>query len=279
MVYKGQIIQDRYKVVDYIGAGGIAQVYLVYDLHLDKKWAMKSTDLSLNIDIYNQTFEVEKNFMRCMNHPVFPTLIDSFTEKEMGCLVMEYIQGENLEEYLKRKKNMNLTEAVTIICEIMDALAYLHKQTPVIIYGDLKPSNIMIQPNMRIRILDFGAASWGEQKYILGTPEYASPEQISEHISQIDERSDIYTIGLIFAEMVTGKKAGGDYWENPLLPKWSRSFISKCTRLNPEERFQTMEQAMKGLNEKNNYGKRSRKIIIQDMERIFLSECDLRINK
>lgn len=274
-----QILQNRYKLIDTIGHGGMAEVYLVEDLHLHKKWAMKCIDLTIDTEWRLQSFMVEMDFLRCISHPAFPMLVDSFVENNVCFLVMEYIAGETLKDYLAREKNMKLAEATKLIREIMEALMYLHNHTPTIVYGDLKPANIMIENGRRGRILDFGSVVWGEQRFVMGTPEYAAPEQISDEYDDIDERSDIYTVGLIFAEMLTGQKiSAGMYIENPLLPRWVREFVMRCTRINPRERFQTMEEAIEALERKQTRARKRPQFILQDLERVVLSECNQSIS-
>lgn len=272
----GMILQDRYQVVRKIGEGGMSDVFLVKDLHLGKHWALKRTNLNEDAEWRLQAYMVEKEFLRCVSHPVFPMLADSFTEGNDCYLVMEFIEGETLESYLKRKKRMKLADADKLIRQIMDALSYLHRYTPSIIYGDLKPANIMLQQDKRARLLDFGSAMWGTQRFVLGTPEYAAPEQVSKESQVVDERSDIYGVGVLYAEMLTGKKAGGTYLEDPFLPKRVRSFIFRCTRVNPAERFQSMEEAIKALDEREEkgWGRKKLPFLLQDVERIILTEDD-----
>lgn len=272
----GMILQDRYQVIRKIGEGGMSDVFLVKDLHLGKYWALKRIDLNEDTEWRMQAYMVEKEFLRCVNHPVFPMLADSFTENNYCYLVMEFVEGETLESYLKRKKRMKLADADRLIRQIMDALSYLHKHTPAIIYGDLKPANIMLQQDKRGRLLDFGSAMWGTQRFMLGTPEYAAPEQVSKEYQVVDERSDIYGVGVLYAEMLTGRKAGGTYLEDPFLPKCVRTFIFRCTRVNPAERFQSMEEAIKALDERDEKkaGHKRLPFLLQDVERIVLTEYD-----
>ena len=270
-IEEGMIIQERYKILQKIGEGGMSEIYLVEDERLGRNWALKCVDLSDEEEWRRQAYEAERRLLVQICHPAFPMLVDSFCMGEQCCLVMEWLEGENLEDYLIRNKRISETEAKKIMSKIMEALSYLHRQTPAIVYGDLKPANIILQRDKRVRLLDFGSAVWGEERFVFGTPEYAAPEQFSHERTQIDQRSDIYAVGVLYAEILTGQKKQYGFLQNPFLPKYIRRFIQICTMEDPEERFQTMEEAIAFLTDR---GKRKTReqFIIQDQERILLIE-------
>jgi len=277
-IEEGMILQERYRILRKIGEGGMAEIYLVEDERLGRNWAMKCVNLSGGEEWRQQAYEAERRILVQISHPAFPMLVDTFSLGERSFLIMEWLEGENLEEYLERNKRIRETEAKEIVLKIMMALSYLHRQTPSIVYGDLKPANIILQREKRVRLLDFGSAVWGEERFVIGTPDYAAPEQLLSERTQIDQRSDIYAVGILYAEMLTGQRTGRAFLQNPFLPKYVRRFIQICTRHKPEERFQTIEEAIGFLTDR---GKRKKKeqFIIQDLERILLIEDPKNIGK
>ena len=147
------------------------------------------------------------------------------------------------------------------------------------IYGDLKPDNIMIQSNMGVKLMDFGSVMWGEDtNFVLGTVGYAAPEQLeSESLFEVDERSDIYAVGAVFYEMLTGNKWNGRYMKNPFIAENVRRMIFKCTRLNPNERYQSISEVLDELRQvekkdivKDFFRIKKKPFLLEDKERTIL---------
>lgn len=244
----GIILENRYEILGKIGTGGMAEVYLAKDLKLGKNHALKHIDIRRDRALKLQAFGAEQALLRRAHNHAFPAFIDAFAKGEHRYLVMEYIQGETLQCYLKRHKGMTLTDACLLLKDIMEALLYLHRMTPRVIYGDLKPANIMVQKGMHARLLDFGSVICERQRFLMGTFGYAAPEQTElDSLFPVDQRSDIYALGVILYEMLTGKEFSTFHYDAAFLPPFVRAFVYRCTRINPKERYQSMEEAITAI--------------------------------
>ena len=259
-----QILCNKYEVLKTIAEGGLGVVYLVKDLHLNKLAAVKLSKNPGNEREKEFVFR-EMEVLRELSHPALPGIIDYFEERESNCLVMEYVDGITLEQYLRKFGRVEVCLAVKWAVELAEVLQYLHSCKPPIIYRDLKPANIMIQPDGRLKLVDFGAAfvsSYGQtrEQMMVGTPGYSAPEQWQR--GNAGKASDIYGLGAVLHEMLTGISPMQSSFQRRPVREYDRS-ISKelekvvcvCTRKNPKERYQSMDQLKEAL---LNYGKRGR---------------------
>ena len=201
-----QILCNKYEVLKIIAEGGLGVVYLVKDLHLNKLAAVKVSKNPGNVKEREFVFR-EMEVLKELSHPALPGIIDYFEERENSCLVMEYVEGITMEQYLRKFGKVEVSLAVKWAIELAEVLQYLHACNPPIIYRDLKPANIMIQPDGRIKLIDFGAAfiaSYGQnrEQMMVGTPGYSSPEQWQ--CGNAGKASDIYGLGAVLHEMLTG---------------------------------------------------------------------------
>lgn len=259
-----QILCNKYEVLKSIAEGGMGIVYLVKDLHLNKLAAVKVSKNPGNMqerDIVLKEMEVLKG----LSHPALPGIIDFFEEAGNICLVMEYVEGITLEQYLRKFIRVELSKAVRWAVELTEVLGYLHRQNPPVIYRDLKPANIMIQPDGKLKLVDFGAAfvmAYGQEKHqmMIGTPGYSAPEQW--HSGNAGKGSDIYGVGAVLHEMLTGINPGNLFHErrpvreyDKSIPKELERVIAVCTRKRPSDRYASMEQLKNAL---LNYGKKER---------------------
>lgn len=177
----------------------------------------------------------------------FPQVMEVIEEKEQLIVVEEYIEGVNLEEYLMGTP-LEENAAAEIACQICEALGMLHRESPMIVYRDLKAENVMITPQQTIKLVDFDISrTYQEGKKrdtrLLGTAEYAAPEQFGYF--QTDNRTDIYAFGVLFNYMLTGKFpieciTEGTYGE----------VIQKCIELDPDRRYQNVEEILKVIDSK-----------------------------
>ncbi len=145
-----------------------------------------------------------------LNHPNIVTIHDIIDHPKMNFIVMEFIDGDTLEGYLRKKKRLSLDETLEILSQTADAIDYAHSKT--VFHRDIKPANIMLEPSGRVKVTDFGIAkseaspditSTGS---ILGTPAYMSPEQARGN-QNVDSRSDLYSLGCVVYECLAGEKA------------------------------------------------------------------------
>lgn len=215
MLETGVVLQNRYRIQRRIGGGGMGTVYLADDTRLagrqcavkemspaqlapgDRNWAI-------------QAFRQEAQMLANLHHPGLTNVADFFPEGGNWYLVMEYIQGETLEARLERAPGgrFALDEALRITRQLCEVLDYLHGQQPPVVFRDLKPGNVMLDEKGQVKLIDFGVARFfktgrTQDTVNLGTPGYAAPEQYGG-MGQTDPRSDIYSLGVLVHQMVTG---------------------------------------------------------------------------
>ena len=204
-----QALIDRYRIERELGAGGMATVYLAQDLKHDRKVALKVLKPELAAVLGAERFVVEIKTTAALQHPHILPLFDSGTAGSFLYYVMPFIDGETLRDKLTRETQLGIEESVRITCEVADALDYAHRHG--VIHRDIKPENILLHDG-RSMVADFGialavsAAAGGrmtETGLSLGTPHYMSPEQATAE-KEITARSDIYSLGSVLYEMLTG---------------------------------------------------------------------------
>ncbi|MEF3352724.1 protein kinase [Paenibacillus sp. GYB006] len=248
---RGSILGGRYQVVRSIGPGGMSHVYMAEDLRLPgKKWAIKE---SLAHPGYQGNVVTEAEMLIELQHPRLPQIVDFFEPDADGYtyLVMDYIQGITLTEYLsKHDFTLPFDKIIRMIQEVMEVLDYLHHRSPAIIYRDLKPGNIMITGAEELRLIDFGIARNYKENHQqdtvkLGTIGFASPEQYGS--GQTDVRSDLYSLGALFLYLIT--RGAHSEWipgvEQLLRHEAFRPYIPiirKLLRSDPGSRYQSVEE-------------------------------------
>lgn len=204
----GQIIDERYEIIRHIGSGGMANVYLAYDPILEREVAIKFLRLGTN----NQSdavrrFQREALSISELNHPNIVTVYDIGEDEEGKFIVMEYVEGVDLKEYIKQNHPIPLHEIQRIMLQIVSGMQSAHELG--IIHRDLKPQNIMIKADGTAIIMDFGIAivstetSITQTNTIIGSVHYLSPEQARGSLAS--NRSDIYSLGIVLYEMITGR--------------------------------------------------------------------------
>lgn len=270
MACVGDVLGEKYRIVKEIGRGGMAIVYLVWDIRLDKRWAVKEM---INEDAIcgrrQKCFDAETDVIKNCDHPALPRIVDILYRDDSTFIVMDYIEGVALNDLLKKEGPQDCRIVVEWMKSLADVLMYLHGLNPPIIYLDLKPSNIILKEDGGIGLIDFGISERmfdREEKpgYVMGTVGYASPEQMGCYAEYkegyIDKRSDIYSFGATMYTLITGKILldnckNTDLYEKTI-PDGVRNIISKCIQYRREDRYGSFDEVYDDL---CNYEKSDRK--------------------
>ena len=251
-----ELLPAKYRAIKRLGTGAVGSVYLVQNQHLCRPEALKvCQDTKVNEALLNEEAAILKN----LNHPMLPVVYDLMKENGIICMAMEFVEGMTLELYLQTFGPVGEEVAVLWAIALTQVLGYLHGQKPELIYRDLKPSNIIVQPNGTIRLIDLGAAyapsyGQGEEGALMGTPGYSAPEQWRG--KGACKESDIYALGMVLHEMITGLHPVSACQKRLPVRKYNRGIsrrleelICKCTENKPEKRYHSMEQLRKELQE------------------------------
>ncbi len=258
MITKGQKISDRYEIEKLIGEGGMANVYLATDTILGRKVAVKVLRGDLAGDEkFVRRFQREALSASSLSHPNIVEIYDVGEDEGNFYIVMEYIEGKTLKQLIKKRGVLSLPEVMDIMLQLLDALATAHDS--YIIHRDIKPQNIMIKDSGLVKITDFGiamalnSAQLTQTNSVMGSVHYLPPEQASGKGSTI--RSDIYSLGILMFEMLTGKMPfrGDTAVEialkhmkeelpspkelNPVIPQSVENIILKAAAKNPKNRY------------------------------------------
>ncbi len=204
----GSTFAGRYQIIEELGRGGMGRVYKVLDKDIDEKIALKLLNPEVAADEkIIKRFQNELKFARKITHKNVCKMYHLAKKEETPYITMEYVPGEDLKSLVKRKEKLATEEAISIAKQVCEGLVEAHELG--VVHRDLKPQNIIIDDKGRAKIMDFGISRSLETKgvteagVIIGTPEYMSPEQVEG--KEVGKRSDIYSVGVILYEMVTGK--------------------------------------------------------------------------
>lgn len=247
MLNMGYILDEKYEVIKILGKGGMGTVYLCKNIRLDNLWAIKEVkkDSKNNRDIL-----LEPNILKNLRHPSIPRIVDIFYEKNNFYMVQDYIEGQTLKEHMKEKGFIGSENICKIILSICDIMAYLHSLNPPIIYRDLKPSNIMITPDEKVFLIDFGISEMYKvhdknHTICMGSKGYAAPEQYG--FGQSSKLTDIYGIGMVMYFMTTARDSYTgleplmDYNYDKNIDNDLKKIIQKCVQIHVENRYESIE--------------------------------------
>lgn len=259
----GGILIGKYELTKRIGAGSSGIVYLAWDRHLERYVAIKEEGHLPERD-GDSILKKEMEMLKTLHHPMLPDIYDFFQESGRF-LVMEYIRGESLHNFIMREGTIPEKKACEWALQLLELFSYLHEQKPPVIYRDLKPDNIIVCPDGNLRVVDFGTAyhtRYDKRRVenMAGTAGYAAPEQLC---GNADERSDIYTLGATLYHMLTGHNPARPPYGvrpvrcmNPELTQDMEWIVGKCTEEEPEKRYQTVEDLKADLKKRMFSGKR-----------------------
>ncbi len=231
-------------------------VYQAVNEKANKIWAIKEVrkDGVQNYEVVKQNLIVETELLKRFNHPNLPSIIDVIDGDGTFLIVMDYIEGNSLSKALENGAQSQ-DDVIEWSKQLCDVLGYLHSRKPPIIYRDMKPANVMLKPDGKISLIDFGTArefksSSVEDTTCLGTQGYAAPEQYGGH-GQTDARTDIYCLGATMYHLVTGHNPSVYPYEmrpirqwNPALSSGLEKIILKCTQRNPDDRYQSCAELL-----------------------------------
>ncbi|KJS20944.1 MAG: hypothetical protein VR72_12720 [Clostridiaceae bacterium BRH_c20a] len=257
----GKKIGNRYEILALIGGGGMSLVYQAKDIYLNRIVAVKILREYFTSDNeFVRRFRREAQAVASLSHPNIVNIYDVGQDGDTHYLVMEYIKGKTLKEIINEQAPIPLNETIDIVKQICDALEHAHENS--IVHRDIKPHNIIITRGGRVKVTDFGiaravsTATVTHTRGIIGSVHYFSPEQAKGEIT--GEKSDIYSLGIVLYEMVTGKLPfEGDSpisvalmhiqnepvppsQHNPNLPDTIEKIILKAIKKNPDERYETV---------------------------------------
>ena len=268
MLEAGRTLNGRYKIQSLIGTGGMAAVYLAKDLILDRLVAIKvlRLDFRQNDDAMRR-FRREALSATQLTHPNIVGVYDVGQSQEMNYIVMEYVEGTDLKDYVRQKGALHPIEAVRIMMQIVSAIAAAHQNR--IIHRDIKPQNILIDKEGNVKITDFGIAvalsdtSLTQTNTLLGSVHYLSPEQARGGMATI--QTDIYALGIVLYELLTGKvpfdgesavSIALKHFQEPLptivnpiamVPQSLENIVLKATAKDPMHRYRSCYEMFQDL--------------------------------
>ena len=269
MNIKGILLDNRYRIVDKIGVGGMADVYLGEDTLLGRQVAIKVLHANFaNDDEFVTRFKREAQAAGKLNHPNIVNMYDVGFDQDLHYIIMEYVNGETLKEYITRHGRLSIDEAVKFTIAIAEGLEHAH--TMGIVHCDIKPHNVIITQTGRVKVTDFGIAramnATNTVMYtnsILGSAHYLSPEQASG--KPVDGNTDIYSLGVVLYEMLTGRvpfegetpiavalkhvreKVAPPTRYNPSIPPLLEAVVMKALSKNPADRFDSISDMISDL--------------------------------
>ena len=268
MINKGELIDNRYKIVKSIGEGGMANVYLAWDTILEREVAVKVLRGDLAEDEkFIRRFQREANAASSLRHPNIVEMYDVGEDDGKYFIVMEYVDGKTLKSLIKKRGALNLNEAIDIMLQLTSGIACAHDS--YIIHRDIKPQNVMILEDGRVKITDFGIAmalnsnELTQTNSVMGSVHYLPPEQASGNGSTI--KSDIYSLGILMFELLTGKVPfkGENAVEiaikhmkdqipsvceiNNSIPQSVENIILKACAKNPKNRYDSVSEMYEDL--------------------------------
>ncbi len=266
---------DHYQIREHLAKGGMSDIYRAYDLLSGKEVVLKIPDrMSIGDPAQYERFQRELEVMRTLNHPAIQKGIGSGRFNNTPYLVTELVNGESLREIIRKNSPFTPENAIQLIRKIADGLSHCHEND--IIHRDLKPENILVSTDGQPVIIDFGLTltkgshrvTYANFSGAAGTPDYMAPEQIEGHRG--DKRTDIYALGIIFFELLSGRLPfGGDNnlaimaqhlrGAIPRLDKEQKgispqlaSVIARCLQRNPNDRYNDMKEMINELDNLDN---------------------------
>lgn len=265
---EGKRISDRYKVLSLIGGGGMSHVYLAHDMILDREVAMKVLRYDFkNEEELHRRFQREALSVTSLTHPNIVGIYDVGQDEDVHYIVMEYVDGQTLKEYIQQHSPIPVARVVEIMLSLTHAISQAHDNH--IIHRDIKPQNVLMNKEGEVKVTDFGiavtlnATAYTQTNSVLGTVHYLSPEQARGGMAT--KKSDIYALGVVMYELLTGELPF--YGESPVaialkhlqeetpsvrgkysyIPQSVENVVLKATAKDPLHRYQSVEEMTQDL--------------------------------
>lgn len=283
MIDKGYLLGERYRIIDTLGEGGMANVYLAEDIILQRKVAVKVLRLDLKKDPQIEArFQREALATSELSHPNIVSVLDVGNDHGLPYMVMEYVNGPDLKEYIRENSPLPLHQIIHIMDQILSAVALAHKHN--VIHRDLKPQNILMDKRGNVKIADFGIAvalnqsSVTQTNSIMGSVHYMSPEQTRG--GMVTKQSDIYSLGIILYELITGHVPfNGDTpvavalkhaqepvpsirKNQPEIPQALENVVLKATAKDPRDRYASAQEMKEDLDTCLDYSRRDEPVFL-----------------
>ncbi|QCJ42014.1 Stk1 family PASTA domain-containing Ser/Thr kinase [Bacillus sp. S3] len=264
----GKRLSGRYKILDMIGGGGMANVYLAHDMILDRDVAVKMLRLDFaNDEEFIRRFHREAQSATSLAHPNIVNIFDVGEENDLYYIVMEFVDGQTLKQYIQQNSPLKVEDSIGIMRQLTSAISHAHQNQ--IIHRDIKPHNILVDHDGNVKITDFGiamalsATSITQTNSVLGSVHYLSPEQARGGMA--NRKSDIYSLGIVMFELLTGRLPfSGESavsialkhlqsetpslrrW-NPAIPQSVENIVLKATAKDPFHRYNSVEEMEEDL--------------------------------
>ncbi|ULT58542.1 Stk1 family PASTA domain-containing Ser/Thr kinase [Neobacillus drentensis] len=264
----GKRLSGRYKILDMIGGGGMANVYLAHDMILDRDVAVKMLRLDFaNDEEFIRRFRREAQSATSLAHPNIVSIYDVGEENDLYYIVMEFVDGQTLKQYIQQNSHLRVEDALGIMRQLTSAISHAHQNH--IIHRDIKPHNILVDHDGNVKITDFGiamalsATSITQTNSVLGSVHYLSPEQARGGMA--NSKSDIYSLGIVMFELLTGRLPfSGESavsialkhlqsetpsvrrW-NPSIPQSVENIVLKATAKDPFHRYNSVDEMEEDL--------------------------------
>lgn len=261
-VKEGMIIDGKYTLIKHIAKGGACDLYLAQEIDSGIHYAAKIVSKSNSdhkIDVSLEIARQEIRMLQNLRHPAIPRIIQVVENENYICVIQDYIEGKNLNDLVDQFGPYPADHVIGWAKQICAFLAYIHSFHPPYIYRDMKPANIILQPSGYIKVIDFGIMRTYkpgkmQDTVVLGTRGYAAPEQYGT--AQSDPRTDIFGLGMTMYFLLTGDDPRNPNFNglkkpihalNPSVPKGLEYIVEKCTRIDPNQRYQSAGELLNDL--------------------------------
>lgn len=271
----GRVVAGRYRLEAVAGRGGMSTVWRAHDETLDRTWAVKEIGVGDGPqgDARREVARSEAMFVKSLDHPAIPRIVDVVREGGTLYLVMDFVDGETLADRLAREGRQDEEDVASWALQLCDVLEYLHRRDPPVVYLDLKPRNIMIAADGRIRLIDFGISAMlghprgpsaeGEDGArsvtAWGTPGFAAPEQMDDP-GGVDARADVYALGATLYALATGRHPSDAARHRPRCSLPLARIIERCMETDRARRYPSCAHVAYALSHRDDDGSYRRRL-------------------